>query len=96
MKELSEITNTLGAKTYSPDEEIARKAPAVICAVASRINRLRGKFRKLKEQVEFNSQFKMSIKELEVFLQDSLTELPFEKELLSGNIIKVDEAIRKI
>jgi len=95
MKTKEEITDPIGARTYSPDEEIARKAPAIVCNVACRVKRLRDKLTKLKKDHSFDSKFKMNLHELEVFLLDSIAPLPFEAELLSGDITKVDEALRQ-
>lgn len=78
-------------KTYEPEIEVARKAPAVICAVASRTFRLRHEIAKLKAQ----QKTEFSLREVEELLRDYLARLPFETELLSGDILQVDRAIRE-
>lgn len=92
MKTKDQITDPVGARTYSPDEEVARKAPAVICAVASRTLRLRKKLEDTRN--EGNQSF--SLRYVEDLLCDYVAPLPFEKELLSGDIAQVDHAIRSL
>lgn len=76
--------------TYSPDEEVARKAPAVICAVASRTLRLRQAMDKLRA----NPPESFSLHDVEKIVRDYIAPLPFEAELLSGQMAQVDLAIR--
>lgn len=78
-----------GRRTYVPTIETARKAPAVVCAVASRIVRLRERMAKLKPDVSY------SLKDIEDLVLDTVGELPFEKDFLSGKIEKVDDGIIK-
>ncbi len=85
-------TDPVARRTYSPDEEVARKAPAVICAIASRTLRLRARLeemRKAKPEV-------ITLHDIERMLHDYVAPLPFEAELLSGDYLKVDHAIRNI
>lgn len=82
-------------KTYEPEIEVARKAPAVICAVASRVKRLREAYQKLlleNRKEELGSVIR--VHKVEALLREILSPLPFEKELLSGEIEQVDFAIR--
>lgn len=88
MKTLEEITDPVGRRTYSPDEEVARKAPAIICAVASRTFRLRAEMEKLRRTKPES----LSMAEVEKLVQEFILPLPFEKELLSGDIQQVDTA----
>lgn len=90
MKTIEEITDPVGRRTYSPDEEIARKAPAVVCAVASRTRRLRDELAKLR----VNPKREFSLQDIEQLTRDYVSPLPFENELLSGRIEQVDDAIR--
>lgn len=90
MKTLEEITDPVGRRTYSPDEEIARKAPAVICAVASRTLRLRQSM----EKIRANPPESFSLHDVEQLVRDYVAVLPFEKQLLSGQTVQVDEALR--
>lgn len=89
MKTLEEITDPVGARTYSPDEEIARKAPAVICAVASRTLRLRARLEEYRENETF------TFKDMEDLVRDFIAPLPFETDLLSGNLPRIDEVMRR-
>ncbi len=93
MKPLESITDPVGRRTYSPDEEVARKAPAVICAVASRALRLREALAKMNEQPHASA-ITFNLFELGALLRDYTAPLPFESELLSGQLPKVDDAIR--
>jgi hypothetical protein len=85
------ITNPVGVRTYSPDEEVARKAPAIICAVASRTLRLRAKLDLLRK----SNQNQFSLHDIEDLVRDYISVLPFERELLSSDIVKVDEVLRE-
>ena len=85
----SKITQVLNERRiYTPQEEVARKAPAIICAVASRVQRLRFKLANLDQTKRF------TLKEIEVLVGECIAPLPFESELLSGNIVQVDQAIQ--
>lgn len=92
MKTKDEITDPVGVRTYSPDEQIARKAPAVICAVASRTLRLRKKLEDTRS--EGNQSF--SLRYIEDLVKDFIAPLPFEKELLSSDIVQVDHVMRSL
>jgi hypothetical protein len=93
MKPLESITDPVGRRTYSPDEEVARKAPAVICAVASRTVRLREALAKMKANPHASG-ITFNLFELSALLSDYVAPLPFESELLSGQLPQVDDAIR--
>jgi hypothetical protein len=90
MKPLESITDPVGRRTYSPDEEVARKAPAVICAVASRTLRLRDKL----EDLRCGPKDSFTVRDIAELLSDYVAPLPFELELLSGQLPQVDDAIR--
>lgn len=98
--ELKTITDSQGreVKTYTPDIETARKAPAFICAVASRIKRVKEILKKLRDQRAHipANQIWISHTEIEKIFKECLEPLPFENELLSGDIQKVDQAINNI
>lgn len=73
--------------TYEPSIETARLAPACVCNVASRVQWLR---RAIKEKPEiFTPSVAMALKPF-------TDPLPFETELLSQNMDRVDAAIRAI
>lgn len=76
-------------KTYSPDEETARMAPAAICHVVCRIVAMR-KF--LKDAVDNKVIDNNTARLFDQFIGP----ISFEKELLSGRMEEVDKAIKKL
>lgn len=76
-------------KTYEPEIETARRAPAVVCAVASRTQRLREAMAKLRAQKPET----LSLHDVEQLVRDFIAPLPFEKDFLSGNMERVDSGI---
>ena len=78
--------------TYEPTIETARKAPAVVCAVASRTKRLREKMEVIRQTDGVMKSF--SSHEIEQLLRDFIAPLPFEADFLSGRIDRVDNAIK--
>jgi hypothetical protein len=72
-----------GRTVYWPPGNMGRLAPAAVCAVASRIQRLR------KEIESFPP-------EIRAKLAPFVAPLPFEQELLSGKIEQVHGAIRQL
>lgn len=88
----TDITDPVGLRTYSPTEEACRKAPALVCNVASRVVRLR---KKLADLHDDNPAMAMNLAQLERFLLEFTSVLPFEKELLSGDIEQVNSAFER-
>lgn len=72
-----QVTDPVGLRTYSPTEEACRKAPALVCAVASRVLRLR-------EAIRTGKPYR---------IEDVTAPLPFEADLLSGDIGRVNAAL---
>ena len=72
-----------GRTLYWPPGDVGRLAPAAVCAVASRIVRLREKLA-------------LFSPEDQAMLRPFLLPLPFEEKLLSGKIEKVHDAILQI
>lgn len=72
---------------YQPSLETARFAPACVCQVAARVVWLR----KLIDSADspFNHEARLA-------LRPFIAGLPFEEELLSGNMDKVDAAVKAI
>jgi len=80
------ITDPVGRRTYSPSEEACRKAPALLCQVAARVVKLREELTKLDRPHYTRA-------EVERLLKPFCETLPFENDLLSGSIERVDHAI---
>lgn len=81
------ITDLVGARTYSPTEEACRRAPAFLCAMASRLQRLRKKLDTLDPDARISTP---AIRQL---LHEFTEPMPFEAELLSGSCEQVNLAL---
>ena len=78
-------------KIYEPDEQAALFAPAAICGVVSRVIRARAVISKLDIAHDKNIPH-----ELRIVLLDLISPFPFEKEIMSGNMEQVDNAIKNL